>query len=144
MKYWLGVVSENHVKRGVQDGIAQVCHGKKAPLARMKKDDWLIYYSPKTSRENGALLQCFTAIGQIADDTIYQYEMSKTFCPYRRKVIYEDCSPISINALKDKLDLRQEKNWGDKLRFGLIELSQTDFQAIKEAMDCDNSLKHQI
>ncbi len=31
-KYWLGVVSREHVRRGVELGIAQVNHGKRTPL----------------------------------------------------------------------------------------------------------------
>lgn len=37
VKFWVGVVSENHVKRGVTGGFCQVCHGKGGPLKRMKK-----------------------------------------------------------------------------------------------------------
>jgi hypothetical protein len=45
-RYWIGVVSESHVKLGVEGGFAQLCHGKSAPLRRMREGDWLIYYSP--------------------------------------------------------------------------------------------------
>lgn len=45
-KYWIGVASREHVKQGEKEGIAQVCHGKGAPLKRMKPRDWIIYYSP--------------------------------------------------------------------------------------------------
>ena len=46
-RFWIGVVSENHVKIGVKGGFCQVCHGKGAPLRRMNKGDYLLYYSPK-------------------------------------------------------------------------------------------------
>ena len=36
-KFWIGVVSKEHVLRGVEGGFCQVCHGKKRPLNRMKK-----------------------------------------------------------------------------------------------------------
>jgi hypothetical protein len=29
LKYWIGVASKEHVLRGVDEGFAQVCHGKK-------------------------------------------------------------------------------------------------------------------
>ncbi|WP_275249374.1 hypothetical protein [Vandammella animalimorsus] len=32
MKYWLGVVSREHVQRGVAGDFCQLCHGKAAPL----------------------------------------------------------------------------------------------------------------
>ena len=34
-KYWIGTVSREHVRIGVEGGFCQVCHGKKGPLARM-------------------------------------------------------------------------------------------------------------
>ncbi len=45
-------------------------HGKAAPLRRMSKGDWLIYYSPKTDMNDGEPLQQFTAIGQVVDDAV--------------------------------------------------------------------------
>jgi len=41
------VASKDHVKNGIAQGIAQACHGKAAPLKRMKKGDFVIYYSGK-------------------------------------------------------------------------------------------------
>ena len=45
MKFWIGTVSKEHVMKGVAGGFCQVCHGKQAPLNRMKKGDFLIYYN---------------------------------------------------------------------------------------------------
>ncbi|TDU13644.1 EVE domain-containing protein [Bacillus subtilis] len=63
--YWIGVVSEQHVLKGAAGGFAQLCHGKKAPLAKMKEGDWLIYYSPRDAYPDGKLLRSFTAIGKV-------------------------------------------------------------------------------
>jgi hypothetical protein len=41
-KYFIEVVSREHVLRGVQMGIAQIGHGKRSGLAQMKKGDWFI------------------------------------------------------------------------------------------------------
>ncbi len=38
-RYWIVVASKDHVARGVEAGIAQACHGKRAPLQRMQPDD---------------------------------------------------------------------------------------------------------
>ena len=54
-KFWVGVVSKEHVQRGVKGGFCQVCHGKKGPLNRMKKGDYLLYY--RLIRKNYRLLQ---------------------------------------------------------------------------------------
>ena len=48
-KYWIAVASRDHVRNGIKECIAQVCHGKQSPLKRMKPDDWIIYYSPTRS-----------------------------------------------------------------------------------------------
>ena len=37
MRYWLGVVSKEHVLRGVQGSFAQVCHGKKGPSTPIRE-----------------------------------------------------------------------------------------------------------
>ena len=52
IKYWIGVVSKEHVLIGVKAGIAQIGHVKKSGLARMHKNDWFIYYSPKIALDS--------------------------------------------------------------------------------------------
>ncbi|MHB1687147.1 MAG: EVE domain-containing protein [Ignavibacteriaceae bacterium] len=46
-KYWVAVVSKDHTIRGVSGGFMQVCHGKQAPLKRMKQNDWIIFIISK-------------------------------------------------------------------------------------------------
>ena len=98
-KYWIGTVSQEHVLRGVAGGFCQVCHGKAAPLNRMKRGDWLLYYSPKIRMDGTEKLQAFTAFGQITDNTAYPFQMSETFIPFRRNVEYAETRrncPIDI------------------------------------------------
>ena len=134
-RYWIGVVSESHVKRGVQGGFAQLCHGKSAPLRRMKAQDWLIYYSPRTDMKGGEALQAFTAIGQVADEHVYEYMMSEDFIPFRRNIRYEPCQPVKIADLLNELSFtRGKRNWGYSFRFGQFEIEREDFQIISEAM----------
>ena len=64
-RYWIGVVSLAHVLRGVEEGIAQLGHGKEAPLRRLAHGDWLVYYSPRVAHPDGEPLQVFTAVGEI-------------------------------------------------------------------------------
>lgn len=87
-RFWIGVVSASHVKHGEMGGFAQFCHGKSAPLRKMQAGDWLIYYSPRTDMTNGEPLQAFTAIGEVADDKVYKYQMSESFVPFRRNISY--------------------------------------------------------
>ncbi|CAN7745503.1 EVE domain-containing protein [Paenibacillus sp. LjRoot153] len=134
-RYWIGVVSSSHVRRGVQGGFAQLCHGKAAPLKRMRSGDWLIYYSPRTEMKDGEPLQAFTAIGQVLDDKVYEYPMSDSFIPFRRDIRYTDCKETKISSLLEQLSFtRGVKNWGYPFRFGHFEISLQDFRVIADAM----------
>ena len=134
-RYWLGVVSRSHVERGVAGGFAQLCHGKRAPLARMSVGDWLVYYSPRTEMGGGAPLQAFTAIGRITGETVYAHAMSDDFVPHRRDVAYLACRPAPIHPLVDRLSfVRDPKRWGLPLRRGVLPLTAGDFALIARAM----------
>ena len=134
MRFWLGVVSRDHVKRGWGLGIAQIGHGNRRALARMKAGDWLVYYSPRVSLETKQPLKAFTAIGQISDDEIWQADEGD-FKPWRRRVTYDATAhDAPLPALAGVLELTSKPNWGYQLRRGLIELSRHDFMAIHAAM----------
>lgn len=137
MRYWLGVVSKEHVQKGVTGGFAQVCHGKKAPLSKMSKGDGFVYYSPKIAMERPHPCKSFTAIGKIKEGTVYQVEMFPDFHPFRIDIEYFPCKEVPINNLLDQLDLTREKSWGMQLQRGLIEISPSDFQVIAFAMQCN-------
>lgn len=130
---WLGVVSAAHVRRGVELGIAQINHGKRAPLARMQPGDTLVFYSPTQQRGDRTPYQCFTAIGTVTDDDIWQADEGD-FTPYRRRVNYLPATPVPLAELRPSLHLTQEPNWGYQLRFGLVPLDAHDVQIIREAM----------
>ena len=136
MKYWIGVVSESHVKRGLKGGFAQLCHGKKNPLAKMSVGDWLIYYSPKTDRENGVPLKKFTAIGRVAGEAAYEFQMTPDFVPFRRDIEYvKDASSLSIEPLLPKLSfIKNPKSWGFIFRTGHFEIPEADFKKIAKGM----------
>ncbi|WP_148931728.1 EVE domain-containing protein [Paenibacillus methanolicus] len=134
-RYWIGVVSASHVERAAQGGFAQLCHGKAAPLRRMRQGDWLIYYSPRTDMAKGKPLQSFTAIGQVVDDRIYEYRMSETFVPLRRDVRFLPCQAVKIADLLGQLTFTRGKlNWGYAFRFGQFEIGIEDFQTIARSM----------
>jgi EVE domain len=133
-RHWLGVVSKNHVMIGVSQGFAQVNHGRRAPLLRMQPGDGLVYYSPRHELGSAGTLQAFTAIGHVVGDA-HQVQVSPDFAPWRRPVSYRtDVADAPIGDLKSVLHLTSEPNWGYQLRFGLIEVTATDFQLIANAM----------
>ncbi len=100
----------------------------------LKSGDWLIYYSPRVSLRAGTPLQAFTAIGRIPDDEVWQADEGQ-FKPWRRRVDYDSgAHDVSLDALRDRLELTAKPNWGYQLRRGLIELSPADFGTIRAAM----------
>ncbi|MFI2206067.1 EVE domain-containing protein [Streptomyces sp. NPDC020192] len=133
MKYWLGVVCREHVERGRRLGIAQLGHGKRPPLARLSTGDWLVYYSPRTRLRDSDPLRAFTALAEVADETIWQADEGD-FKPWRRRMHYHATTDTPIADLRHSLDLTADPNWGYQLRRGLIELSEGDFTLIRAAM----------
>ncbi|GAB3618082.1 EVE domain-containing protein [Okibacterium endophyticum] len=138
IRYWLAVVHRDHVRVGVAEGFAQVGHGRREGLGRMRESDGLVFYSPRESAD-GPQLKCFTAIGRIADDELTQVHADRldaTWRPWRRRVDYRlDVGEAPIRPLIGALDFTRDKlNWGYQLRSGLIELSRNDFDVIGNAM----------
>lgn len=135
MNCWLAVASREHVLRGVAGGFAQVCHGKKAPLARMKSGDGLVYYSPSDRMKEKDGLQSFTAIGRIREGEAFMVEMSADFKPFRKKVAFAKAREVRLADLRDSLELTRQENWGYQLRRGIVPISSDDFRIIAEAME---------
>jgi hypothetical protein len=136
---WLAVASAEHVEIGRSAGFMQVCHGKASPLRRVQPGDRVVCYSPnRIYTPSHALrgkdrLQAFTAIGTVKG-ALYQADMGFGFQPYRRDVAWHDAEPVSLALLQDELAFTQEKNWGYRLRQGLVEISGGDMTTIAEAM----------
>jgi hypothetical protein len=135
IKYWIIVASKDHVKTGIKQGIAQACHGKYAPLKRMRKDDFVVYYSGKQTMGETEKCQEFTAIGKVKDDEVYQFQMTEDFCPSRRDIDFFESTDISIFPLIYELNFIENKtSWGYPFRFGFFEISKHDFELISSLM----------
>lgn len=131
---WLGVVSADHVRHAVSLGIAQIGHGKRSGLDRMRPGDTLIYYSPRERMDDTAALKEFTAFGTVAEGEVYRADEG-TFQPFRRRVEYlAELHPVPAADLVGRLDLTSGPNWGYQLRRGLIPLSDNDVAVIRAAM----------
>ena len=134
-KYWCGVVSREHIKRGEAGGFCQVCHGKKGPLSRMAVGDGIVFYSPVTEFQGSEKCQMFTAIGKVAGTETYQFQMAPNFVPYRRDITYFKCKEVPIRPLLDELSFTTgQTNWGYKFRFGHFEMTEQDFMLISGLM----------
>ena len=135
MTYWSAVASADHARRVREFGAMQVGHGKGPPLRRLKAGDGVVYYSPTTTFRGTDRLQAFTMIGTVKDDRVYQADMGD-FRPFRRDVTWRDAVDAPIGPLLDRLELtRGKRNWGAPFRFGLVEISKTDFETIAQAMN---------
>ncbi len=135
MKYWIAVVSKAHVMKGKAWGIIQVCHGKSAPLKRIKQGDFVIFYSSKNEMNDKKPLQFFTAIAKVDDDIIYQVEQFPGFEPFRRKVTFLACQETAIRPLINDLSfIQNKKHWGYPFRYGLLEINKQDFELIQTKM----------
>ncbi len=134
-RYWMVVVSKDHVQRGVKDGFMQANHGKAASLKRLSAGDWVIFYSPKQTYAGNEPLQALTAIGQVTDEGPYQFKMTGDFMPYRRNVDFYKCTETPIIPLIWQLDfIGNKKSWGYKFRFGFFEMQEHDFEIIRSEM----------
>ncbi len=138
--YWIAVASREHVQNGVKGGFMQVCHGKAGPLKRMQCGDGIIYYSPKEVFQEKTPCQKFTAIGKIADEEIYPFDMGGGFIPYRRNVKFSPCKEVSILPLVESLTfICNKKNWGAPFRFGLVKIPEIDFFLLQKHMKVRNT-----
>ena len=135
-RYWIGVASRDHVRRGVAAGFCQLGHGKAAPVRRLAPGDWIVYYSPRTALEGGEPVQAFTAIGRIAPGEPYEADQGGDFHPTRRDVRFRTrAREAPIKPLLGALALTRGKtSWGVAFRRASIEISRADFELIANAM----------
>ncbi|MEJ7558610.1 MAG: EVE domain-containing protein [Pedobacter sp.] len=134
-KYWIIVASKDHVKKGITEGIAQACHGKSSPLKRMRKGDFVVYYSGKKTMGKADKCQEFTAVGKVLDDDIYQFQVSEDFCSSRRNIEFFQCEDASILPLINNLEfIQSKKSWGYPFKFGFFEITEHDFNLISTQM----------
>ena len=134
-RYWLIVAARDHVQKGVEGGFCQANHGKARNLKRMRKNDGVVFYSPKEQFGETTPLRAFTALGRVSGETVYQSPMAPDFEPFRRDIRFETVHEVPIQPLIDKLDfIRNKTNWGVTFRFGFLEIPEPDFERIAELM----------
>lgn len=135
LKYWIITASKEHVKNGTLGGFAQACHGKSSPLKKMKKGDYVIFYSSKEYFDKKDKCQEFTAIGKVKSDDIYQFEMTPEFCPFRIDIDFLQSNDISILPLINELEfIPNKQKWGYPFRWGTLQINESDFKLISNLM----------
>jgi hypothetical protein len=144
-QFWIGVVSREHVRRGVDGGFIQLNHGKKAPVQRLRSGDGLVMYSPRTTYPDGEPLQAFTAIGIVATGEVYQVRMSEDFKPYRVDVKFIKANEAPIKRLIPALSfIRNKAHWGAAFRFGYLKVPVEDFRCIAKAMGVETEFSIEL
>jgi hypothetical protein len=134
-RYWIGVVSQDHVDIAIAGNFAQLNHGKAGALERMQHGDGFVFYSPRASYPDGAALQAFTAIGRVRSGTVYQVDAGEGFRPFRLDVDYLPAAPAPVKPLIDQLSfIRSKTHWGAAFRFGVVRIPEPDFAQIAAAM----------
>lgn len=140
---WIAVASAEHVRLGRSLGFMQVCHGKDAPLRRLRPGDAVIYYSPSERMGSGSRLQAFTALGHVKEGVPYQVEMAEGFHPFRRDVDWSAAAEAPIAPLPERLSFTVgRRNWGAKFRFGLFQIGEADLALIAAAMATKSAVVH--
>ena len=138
MGYWINTVSRDHVHLGMEGGFTQANHGRPTMLRRLRRDDLIAFYSPRTSYPDGDRLQAFTAIARVTDDEPYQVEMAANFHPWRRRVEPLAAQEVEIGPLIGDLGfIRDKQRWGFVFRRGMFEIAQGDFERIMRAMEVE-------
>ncbi len=134
---WIAVASAEHVKLGRAGGFMQVCHGKLAPLRRLRPGDLVTYYSPSNVFGGKDQLQSFSAFGTVLPGDPYAFDMGGGFVPFRRDVEWRQAQLTPIRPLLDLLQFTAGvRNWGAPFRYGLFSVSDHDMGLIAEAMRC--------
>ena len=136
MRYWIVVLSRDHALRGVNGGFIQACHGKAAPLKRMKAGDYLLCYCHKETFEGNTRYQKFLGLGQITSGDVYQYRMNEEFQPFRIDVTFVlPVTETDIHPLIQRLSFIKDKiHWGYQFRYGHLEINESDFDLIVKSM----------
>lgn len=134
-QYWIIVATRDHVLEAARGGFVQAEHGKASLLRRMKKGDWVIYYSPRLEFDKSDKCQRFTAIARISEGAIIQQDLGNGFTAYRRNAAYSESREVSILPLVPHLSfIKNKERWGLGLRYGKVKISEDDFSRISSLM----------
>jgi hypothetical protein len=132
---WIVVAAAEHAARGRAGGFMQACHGKAAPLRRIRPGDVVACYSPTVTFGGSDKCRAFTALGIVGAAAPYPFDMGGGFCPYRRDVRWLAADAAPIEPLREELELTAgRRNWGYMFRFGLVPASEPDMRCIAAAM----------
>jgi EVE domain len=138
---WVAIACAEHARKGrdtcteAGHGFMQVCHGKRAPIARVKPGDRVAYYAPTITMGGKDKLQSFVSIGIVQSAEPYAFDMGGGFVPFRKDVLYVKAQEAPIAPMLNEFEfIENRQRWGYKFRFGLFSISDHDMLLIARAM----------
>lgn len=129
---WLGIACAAHVRRGRAEGFMQLCHGKAAPLRRIRPGDVIADHSPREGMPEGSACRAVRAVGIVASGDSYRVEMAPGFVPWRRDVAWLGAEEAPIAPLLPRLSFGGPGQ-GHRLRFGVIPIAPAAFALLLAA-----------
>ena len=138
MHYWINVLSKDHALAGVEGGFIQASQGKSPNLRLLNAGDLIFSYSPGTRFRAGELLQAFTAVARVTDDSPSEVESSARAHRWRRQTTPLASEEAPIEPLIPHLDFIKDKaHWTLSVRRGMFEICADDAHRIADAMKAD-------
>lgn len=126
---WLGVVSHDHVRQAVAGGFCRFDHGKPNTILKLRAGDRVVYYSPREKLSGGAVVQAFTALGEVLEGDVFYADGAA-----QRRVRYEKECLVPIRPLLEQLSFTSgHKSWGLALRRSSFRISEADYDLIAGA-----------
>ena len=134
-RFWVNTVTLDHVGAAAAGGFTQADHGARTRLGHPRPGDEMVFYSPRTSLQQGTPVRQFTALATITGDEPYQGVVSDTFRPWRLAATFRPVTPVDAKSLVDALSfIPDPAHWGLPFRRGLFTISEADFAQIVARM----------
>ncbi|WP_424968040.1 EVE domain-containing protein [Dinoroseobacter sp. S375] len=148
-RYWIGLAERDSVHAAVANGVCVFSGGKASPVRKLEPGDGILYYSPHESA-GGAVLECFTAVGEVVDDAPWTQNWTQICAggPYLsqgaahqsgltwvRRCDYDAVGEVSVRPLLSELRfVAQPRHWGRTFHRGQMEIGAADFFRIADRL----------
>jgi hypothetical protein len=123
------------VEAAAEGGFTQADHGAARRLSQPRPGDEMVFYSPRTSLQQGRPVQKFTALATITGEEPYQAFVSDDFRPWRLAATFRPSTPVDAKSLVAELSFVTDvTHWGLPFRRGLFAIPRDDFHLIARSM----------
>ncbi len=134
VRYWVGVVSLDHVDYATETGVCAFSKGIKPAITKLSEGDRFVFYSPKTGFMSGDPVQCFTALGTVIDPTPVEIDWDGHTI-WTARAAYAKITQTPVRPLLESLRfVTNPAKWGMAFRRGQFEITEQDFTLIETAM----------